>query len=126
MPVKTVLNGSTVPVRIWTDDIDEGSKAQLANIASLPFIHKWIAVMPDAHQGMGAGQIGQGHVFDVEIIAAPRNVRVAGQGSVGHGMGQCQRTGPLAGTTRSMIALGVSPTVVATGGMGLLRLIRTI
>ena len=36
MPVKTVLNGGTVLVRIWTDDIDEGSKAQLAN---LPFIH---------------------------------------------------------------------------------------
>ena len=40
MPVKTVLDGSSTPVRIWTDDIDEGSKAQLANIASLPFIHR--------------------------------------------------------------------------------------
>ena len=54
MPVKTVLNGSTVPVRIWTDDIDEGSKAQLANLASLPFIHHHVAAMPDVHLGIGA------------------------------------------------------------------------
>ena len=54
MPVKTVLNGSTVPVRIWTDDIDEGSKAQLAKLASLPFIHHHVAAMPDVHLGIGA------------------------------------------------------------------------
>ena len=54
MPVKTVLDGSAVPVRIWTDDIDEGSKAQLANIASLPFIHYHVAAMPDVHLGIGA------------------------------------------------------------------------
>ena len=54
MPVKTVLDGSSTPVRIWTDDIDEGSKAQLANIASLPFIHHHVAAMPDVHLGIGA------------------------------------------------------------------------
>ena len=54
MPVKTVLDGSVVPVRIWTDDIDEGSKAQLANIASLPLIHHHVAAMPDVHLGIGA------------------------------------------------------------------------
>ncbi|MBP7661799.1 MAG: RtcB family protein [Burkholderiaceae bacterium] len=54
MPVKTALDGSAAPVRIWTDDIDEGSKAQLANIASLPFIHHHVAAMPDVHLGIGA------------------------------------------------------------------------
>ncbi len=54
MPVKTVLDGSSTPVRIWTDDIDEGSKAQLANIASLAFIHHHVAAMPDVHLGIGA------------------------------------------------------------------------
>ncbi|MBP7468877.1 MAG: RtcB family protein [Thauera sp.] len=54
MPVKTVLDGSAVAVKIWTDDIDEGSKAQLANIASLPFIHHHVAAMPDVHLGIGA------------------------------------------------------------------------
>jgi len=54
MPVKQVLDGSATPVKIWTDDIDEGSKAQLANIASLPFIHHHVAAMPDVHLGIGA------------------------------------------------------------------------
>ena len=54
MPVKQVLDGSAAPVKIWTDDIDEGSKAQLANIASLPFIHHHVAAMPDVHLGIGA------------------------------------------------------------------------
>lgn len=38
MPIKEAIRTQRVPVRIWTDDIDEGSKAQLANIASLPFM----------------------------------------------------------------------------------------
>ena len=54
MPVKEVLDGTATPVKIWTDDIDEGSKAQLANIASLPFIHHHVAAMPDVHLGIGA------------------------------------------------------------------------
>ena len=54
MPVKQVLDGNATPVKIWTDDIDEGSKAQLANIASLPFIHHHVAAMPDVHLGIGA------------------------------------------------------------------------
>ena len=69
MPVKTVLSGSTVPVRIWTDDIDEGSKAQLANLASLPFIHHHVAAMPDVHLGIGA-TIGSVIATHQAIIAA--------------------------------------------------------
>ena len=54
MPIKQHLKGQQVPVKIWTDDIDEMSKQQLANIASLPFIHNHVAAMPDAHLGIGA------------------------------------------------------------------------
>lgn len=54
MPVKQSLTHTPVPVRIWTDDIDEASKAQLANIASLPFVHSHVAAMPDVHLGIGA------------------------------------------------------------------------
>ena len=59
MPVKTVLDGSAVPVRIWTDDIDEGSKAQLANIASLPFIHHHVAGVPDIIKRDAAARRGK-------------------------------------------------------------------
>ncbi len=45
-----------VPVKAWTHGVpfDEKAKQQLYNMASLPFIHKWVAVMPDVHYGLGA------------------------------------------------------------------------
>ena len=54
MPIKQVITDKHVPVKIWTDDVDERSKEQLANIASLPFIHHHVAAMPDVHLGLGA------------------------------------------------------------------------
>ena len=54
MPIHQVLTQQRVPVKIWTDDVDERSKEQLANIASLPFVHHHVAAMPDVHLGIGA------------------------------------------------------------------------
>ncbi len=54
MPIKQVISSQRVPVKIWTDDVDEKSRRQLANIASLPFIHHHVAAMPDVHLGIGA------------------------------------------------------------------------
>ena len=54
MPIQQVLSDQRVPVKIWTDDVDERSKAQLTNIAGLPFIHHHVAAMPDVHLGRGA------------------------------------------------------------------------
>jgi len=54
MPVKQVLLNQKAPVKIWTEDIDDRSKEQLSNIASLPFIHHHVAAMPDVHLGIGA------------------------------------------------------------------------
>ena len=44
------------PVKSWTRGVpfEESAKQQLRNVASLPFIHRWIAVMPDVHVGIGA------------------------------------------------------------------------
>jgi tRNA-splicing ligase RtcB len=44
------------PVKMWTQgvSVDEKAKGQLLNASRLPFIHKWIAVMPDVHVGKGA------------------------------------------------------------------------
>jgi tRNA-splicing ligase RtcB len=44
------------PIKAWTRGVsfDDNSKNQLQNLAALPFIHKWIAVMPDVHLGKGA------------------------------------------------------------------------
>ena len=54
MPIQQTLNNHRVPVKIWTDDVDERSKEQLSNIASLPFVHHHVAAMPDVHLGIGA------------------------------------------------------------------------
>ncbi|MDQ5908692.1 MAG: hypothetical protein QG599_785 [Pseudomonadota bacterium] len=54
MPVQQVLTSQRVPVKIWTNDVDERSQAQLTNIASLPFVHHHVAAMPDVHLGIGA------------------------------------------------------------------------
>jgi tRNA-splicing ligase RtcB len=45
-----------VPVKRWTRGVpvEQSALDQLANVARLPFIHKWVAAMPDVHWGMGA------------------------------------------------------------------------
>ncbi len=44
------------PIKLWTRGVplEDAARAQLQNIAKLPFIHRWIAVMPDVHLGKGA------------------------------------------------------------------------
>src|SRR5213593_2478551 len=43
-------------IKAWTEGVHLDQKAivQLKNVASLPFVYKWVAAMPDAHWGMGA------------------------------------------------------------------------
>lgn len=43
-------------VKAWVDYVpmDEKAMEQVLNMASMPFIHKHIAIMPDVHWGMGA------------------------------------------------------------------------
>ncbi len=44
------------PLKMWTKgvQVEDKARAQLVNVARLPFIHKHVAVMPDCHWGMGA------------------------------------------------------------------------
>lgn len=45
-----------VPIKLWTRGVplEDEARQQLINIARLPFIHRWVAVMPDVHLGKGA------------------------------------------------------------------------
>ncbi|KAB2894491.1 MAG: RtcB family protein [Kofleriaceae bacterium] len=45
-----------VHIKSWTNGVpfEDAARAQLVNIAKLPFIHKWVAAMPDVHHGKGA------------------------------------------------------------------------
>lgn len=49
-------SGHGRPVKLWTEGVpvDDGARKQLLNASQLPFIHPWIAVMPDVHVGKGA------------------------------------------------------------------------
>ena len=44
------------PIKMWTRGVpvDDSSKKQLIQTAQMPFIYKWMAVMPDVHFGLGA------------------------------------------------------------------------
>ncbi len=54
MPVRESITSSLVPVKIFTDDMDDTSRIQLRNVANLPFVFHHVAAMPDVHAGMGA------------------------------------------------------------------------
>lgn len=47
---------NTVPVKMWTRGVPVEAQAmqQLLNTARLPFIFRWLAVMPDVHFGLGS------------------------------------------------------------------------
>ncbi len=83
MPIMQILNAQRVPVKIWTNDVDEKSKQQLTNIASLPFVHHHVAAMPDVHVGIGA-TIGS-------VIATHKAIIPAAVGvDIGCGMIACR------------------------------------
>lgn len=54
--MQVIIEENKVPIKAWIDGVELEDKArqQLLNAASMPFIHKHIAVMPDVHWGMGA------------------------------------------------------------------------
>lgn len=43
-------------IKAWIDgvSVEAQARAQLDNIAAMPFVHKHVAIMPDVHWGMGA------------------------------------------------------------------------
>src|SRR6202171_6805926 len=56
MNYNVLTTESGVPIKAWTKGVQLEDQAlkQLLNVAQLPFIFKWVAVMPDVHWGIGA------------------------------------------------------------------------
>lgn len=59
MPDKSynlIRSEGAVPIKAWTRGVSVEAEAekQLKNVARLPFVHRWIAAMPDVHLGIGA------------------------------------------------------------------------
>ena len=45
-----------VPVRVWLkerEDLEGSCLEQAYHLSQLPFLHKWVSLMPDTHAGMG-------------------------------------------------------------------------
>lgn len=53
---QVLQSGNAKPIKMWTKGVpvEDDAKAQLQNIAQLPFIFKHVAVMPDVHLGKGS------------------------------------------------------------------------
>lgn len=56
MRTYNIIETGAAPIKAWTKGVpvDNGAERQLRSIASLPFIHRHVAAMPDVHLGRGA------------------------------------------------------------------------
>jgi len=54
MTTKQVITEGDKPVKVWTNELDPRSRAQLVNLSKLSLIHRHVAAMPDVHAGIGA------------------------------------------------------------------------
>lgn len=75
-----VISDTPVPVKIWASDLEAEAEQQLRNLATLPFIFKHVAVMPDAHAGKGS---------TVGTVIATRGAIIPAAVGVDIGCGMC-------------------------------------
>ncbi len=64
------------PIKIWLDDIsqlEENCLDQAFHLSQLPFIHKWVCLMPDTHAGKG---MPIGGVIATKDVIVPNAVGV--------------------------------------------------
>ncbi|MCC7249082.1 MAG: RtcB family protein [Lysobacter sp.] len=71
---------SLVPIKGWVDGVpvEPEARQQLQNIAAIPFVGPWVAVMPDVHLGKGA---------TVGSVIPPRGAIIPAAGGVDIGCG---------------------------------------
>jgi tRNA-splicing ligase RtcB len=66
-----VVTTEKLPIKLWLDDIENGAMAQARNLANLPFVFKWVSIMPDSHSGYG---VPIGGVFATRGVVVPNAV----------------------------------------------------
>jgi len=65
-----------VPIKIWLNNItgiEGGCLEQAINLSNLPFVYKWVSLMPDTHQGYG---MPIGGVIAADNVIIPNAVGV--------------------------------------------------
>lgn len=75
MTIKQVHTNGKLPVKIWTDEVEETATEQLRKLSNIPVIHKHIACMPDVHAGRGS-TIGSVIATNAAIIPAAVGVDI--------------------------------------------------
>lgn len=80
MRVEFERESQRIPVKIWSDEIEEGALEQALNLSKLPFAFKHIAIMPDVHQGYG---------MPIGGVMATKDVIVPNAVGVDIGCGMC-------------------------------------
>lgn len=78
--MKQVISTEKLPIKIWTDSIEDGALEQAKNLANLPFAFKHIAIMPDTHPGFG---------MPIGGVLATKDVIVPNAVGVDIGCGMC-------------------------------------
>lgn len=78
-----VIATERIPIKLWLNDIEDGALQQARDLANLKFAYKWIAIMPDSHQGYG---MPIGGVMATDGIIVPNAVGV----DIGCGMKACR------------------------------------
>jgi len=72
-----------LPIKIWTEYVEDGAREQANNLAKLPFTFRHLALMPDVHQGYG---MPIGGVMATKGYIVPNAVGV----DIGCGMRACK------------------------------------
>lgn len=90
MYVITNLENQRYPIKAWLPkgSIEDKCLEQAANLAQLPFLHKWVALMPDTHMGKG---MPIGGVIATDGVIIPNAVGV----DIGCGMAFVQTDIPV-------------------------------
>lgn len=78
-----VISTEKLPIKLWTNVIEDSAHAQVVNLANLPFAFKHIAIMPDVHAGYG---MPIGGVLATKGVVIPNAVGV----DIGCGMYACK------------------------------------
>ncbi len=74
------------PIKVWlheNDRLEDACLQQAINLSNLPFLHKWVALMPDTHMGNG---MPIGGIIATEKVIIPNAVGV----DIGCGMAYIQ------------------------------------
>ena len=68
-----VVTENRVPIKMWLEEIEDSAMAQACNLANLPFAFHHVALMPDAHTGLG---MPIGGVLATKGVVVPNAVGV--------------------------------------------------